>query len=776
MDCIILLDKPIYPPIINRQSPHHPPNPFTKFTSAVLPPPPPPQSQHCSFPQTRHFEPILHQLLHLSPNSKLNTSRFTPPLRVSPNDTSSSVDYLSKQGKLMVDSIVSLPLHRLPDFFHSRSSELVRFELISLLRALDRCGSWERALLLFEWAVLNDDKKVDNQVVGLMVRILGRESCHTIACQLFDEMPLKEYELDVRAYTTILHSYSRAGKYEKAIDLFEWMRDSNLNPNLVAYNVMLDAYGKMGGSWSRILELLDEIRSVGLEYDEFTCSTVISACGREGLLAEASSFFAGLKSSGYVPGTVTYNALLQVFSKAGLYLEALSILEEMEENNCVADAVTYNEVVAAHVRAGFVEEGAAFLDTMILKGVMPDAVTYTTVINAYGKAGEIEKAIRLFDQMKKWGCVPVACTYNAIFMMLGNKSKLDEMLNLLADMRLNQCVPNDVTWNTMLSMCGKEGMQSYVSRVFEEMKASGFNPDRNTFNNLIKAYGRCGSDASATASKMQEQMIESGFAPNVSTYNALLNALACKGDWKGAELMIQDMRNKGFNPSEGSYSSILNAYAKAKNVAGIERIEDDIYKGEIFPSRLLMRTVVLAFHKCRWLAGAERAFDAFRTHGIIESGLQPDLVTYNSLMDMYARGQECWKAEKILKNLQEPGSNSKPDLVSYNTVIKGFCRQGLMQEAMRVLAEMMNTRGIRPCIFTYNTFVTGYAARGMFEEVKDVVRLFGGFPPELSIPWRNRLSYSPTCVSQFGSGSILRLYLNAILISPIRGRRTDSCV
>ncbi|CAN1229205.1 Pentatricopeptide repeat-containing protein At2g18940, chloroplastic [Linum grandiflorum] len=107
---------------------------------------------------------------------------------------------------------------------------------------------------------------------------------------------------------------------------------------------------------------------------------------------------------------------------------------------------------------------------------------------------------------------------------------------------------------------------------------------------------------------------------------------------------------------------------------------------------------------------------------IIESGLQPDLVTYNSLMDMYARGQECWKAEKILKNLQEPGSNSKPDLVSYNTVIKGFCRQGLMQEAMRVLAEMMNTRGIRPCIFTYNTFVTGYAARGMFEEVKDVVR------------------------------------------------------
>ena len=95
------------------------------------------------------------------------------------------------------------------------------------------------------------------------------------------------------------------------------------------------------------------MRSKGLELDEFTCSTVISACGREGMLDEARKFLAELKFNGYKPGTVTYNSMLQVFGKAGIYTEALSILKEMEDNNCPPDSVTYNELAATYVRAGF---------------------------------------------------------------------------------------------------------------------------------------------------------------------------------------------------------------------------------------------------------------------------------------------------------------------------------------------------------------------------------------------------------------------------------------
>ncbi|PQM40474.1 pentatricopeptide repeat-containing protein [Prunus yedoensis var. nudiflora] len=344
----------------------------------------------------------------------------------------------------MFSSIVEEPLHSLNDFFDSAKFELFEVDLISLLKALDLSGNWERALLLFEWILSNlssENLKLNNPMIELMVRILGRESQHTIASKLFDVIPIEKYSLDVRAYTTIIHAHSRTGKYERAIDLFNKMVEIGLSPTLVTYNVMLDVYGKMGRSWYKILGLLEEMRSKGFEFDEFTCSTVISACGREGLLNEAKEFFAGLKSQGYVPGTVTYNALLQVFGKAGVFTEALSILKEMEDNNCPPDAVTYNELVAAYVRAGFSEEGASVLETMTQKGTMPNAVTYTTVINAYGKAGKEEEALRLFNHMKATGCVPNVCTYNAVLGMLGKKSRPEEMIMLLCDMKASGCAP-----------------------------------------------------------------------------------------------------------------------------------------------------------------------------------------------------------------------------------------------------------------------------------------------------------------------------------------------
>lgn len=247
------------------------------------------------------------------------------------------LQFLSKKGLCLLNSIAEQPFDSLNAFFDSVKFELLEVDLVSLLKALDVSGSSERAILLFEWVVSNSvsgDVKLDSKAVELMIRILGRESKYSIALKLFDEIPIDKYSLDVRACTTILHAYSRNGKYKQAIAMFERMKDSGLSPSLVTYNVMLDVYGKMGRSWDKILGLLDEMRSEGLQFDEFTCSTVISACGREGLINEAKEFFVELKSSGYEPGTVTYNALLQVFGKAGIYSEALNILKEMEDNNC----------------------------------------------------------------------------------------------------------------------------------------------------------------------------------------------------------------------------------------------------------------------------------------------------------------------------------------------------------------------------------------------------------------------------------------------------------
>jgi pentatricopeptide repeat domain-containing protein 1 len=56
-------------------------------------------------------------------------------------------------------------------------------------------------------------------------------------------------------------------------------------------------------------------------------------------------------------------------------------------------------------------------------------------------------------------------------------------------------------------------------------------------------------------------------------------------------------------------------------------------------------------------------------------------MTYNCLIEMYAKGGLPWEAVQVLKQLSRK-RGIKPDVVSYDTVINGFCRQRLMKEAL----------------------------------------------------------------------------------------------
>ncbi|XP_050219027.1 uncharacterized protein LOC126669569 [Mercurialis annua] len=66
-----------------------------------------------------------------------------------------SVEYLSRKGKLVLDSILDQPLHSLSSWFDSCKFELFQVDLIGLIKSLDCSGNWEKALLLFEWSVFN---------------------------------------------------------------------------------------------------------------------------------------------------------------------------------------------------------------------------------------------------------------------------------------------------------------------------------------------------------------------------------------------------------------------------------------------------------------------------------------------------------------------------------------------------------------------------------------------------------------------------------------------
>ncbi|KAG2384552.1 Pentatricopeptide repeat-containing protein [Vigna angularis] len=686
MEGTLFPNRPVLPapaPRLTQQPSKFKPN----FLPPQSPPPPPPSFQLDSLLQhLQHLSsvPITTPTLTLVPASKDNSTHFNnslhskqkkPSLASDPVVEQDQLDdakfgFLSDKGKLLLNSIVGSPLHELNGFFNSVEFELLEVDFLSLLKALDLSGNWERALLLFEWGWLHfgseQNLRLDNQVVELMVRIMGRESQHSIASKLFGLIPVEQYSLDVRAYTTVLHAYARTGKYKRAIVLFGKMNEFGLDPTLVTYNVMLDVYGKMGRSWSRILELLDEMRIKGLEFDEFTCSTVISACGREGMLDEARKFFAELKLNGYKPGTVTYNTMLQ----------ALSILKEMEDNNCPLDSVTYNELAATYVRAGFLDQGKAVIDTMTSKGIMPNAITYTTVIDAYGK-----------------------------------KSRTEDVINVLCEMKLNGCAPNRATWNTMLVVCSEEGNWKAAESVILDMRSKGFKPNETSYSLMLPCYSKAGN---VKGIQVIEKEIYDGhvFSSWILLRTLILSNHKCRHH-RGMERAFNKLHKYGYKPDLVVINSMLSMYSRNKMFSKAHEMMHFIYENGLQPNLFTYNCLMDLYVREGECWKAEEILK-----GIQNSGPEPDVVSYNTVIKGFCRKGLMQEAIRVLSEMTTKGI--QPTIVSYNTFLSGYVGMELFDEAIEVIRFMIE-HNCRPNELTYKIVVDGYCKAGKHEQAMDFV-------------------------------------------------------
>ncbi|AEE27428.1 putative pentatricopeptide repeat-containing protein [Arabidopsis thaliana] len=86
-------------------------------------------------------------------------------------------------------------------------------------------------------------------------------------------------------------------------------------------------------------------------------------------------------------------------------------------------------------------------------------------------------------------------------------------------------------------------------------------------------------------------------------------------------------------------------------------------------------------------------------------GLKPDVVTYNSLIDVYCKDREIEKAYKLIDKMRE--EEETPDVITYTTVIGGLGLIGQPDKAREVLKEMKEY-GCYPDVAAYNAAIRNF--------------------------------------------------------------------
>merc|ERR1719460_1041227 len=85
------------------------------------------------------------------------------------------------------------------------------------------------------------------------------------------------------------------------------------------------------------------------------------------------------------------------------------------------------------------------------------------------------------------------------------------------------------------------------------------------------------------------------------------------------------------------------------------------------------------------------------------SGVEPDIITYSTIVKGYCQSGDVARAFQVLEEMKRDGRFA-PDQILYNSLLDGCAKEHRVDEALQLL-EDMRTSGITPSNFTLSILV-----------------------------------------------------------------------
>ncbi|KAK7278519.1 hypothetical protein RJT34_23549 [Clitoria ternatea] len=376
------------------------------------------------------------------------------------------------------------------------------------------------------------------------------------ARKLFDEMP--HCQRDEPSWTTIIAGYVRNGDLVAARELLDGMTERIA----VAWNAMISGYVQRG-FYEEAFGLFRRMHSLGIQQDEYTYTSVISASSNAGL------FNVGRQVHAYVLRTVVQpsqhfilsvnNALITFYTKCGKLVEARQVFNKMP----VKDLVSWNAILSGYVNARNIEDADAVFKEMPERNLL----TWTVMISGLAQNGFGEEGVKLFNQMKLEGLEPCdyayagAITSCAVLGSLDNGQQLhSQIIRLGHDSSLS-------VGNALITMYARCGLVEAADTVFLTMPYV----DLVSWNAMIAALAQHGHGVQAI--QLYEKMLKEDILPDRISFLTILSACNHAGLVKEGRHYFDAMRDQyGIIPGEDHYARLIDLlcragmFSEAKNV------------------------------------------------------------------------------------------------------------------------------------------------------------------------------------------------------------------
>ncbi|KAK4773568.1 hypothetical protein SAY87_028587 [Trapa incisa] len=372
------------------------------------------------------------------------------------------------------------------------------------------------------------------------VRMYARCGRSSNAVRLFDQMP----ERDVACWNTVISCYYHDGQAEKALEFFQRMKVSGLEPSSTTFTTAI-------ASCSRLLDLERgkevhrELIKCRFPLDGFVGSALVDMYGRCSDLEKAKEIFEQIPKK----TVVSWNAMFSGFSLIGDSSSCIRLWRRMYDEGIKPSLATLSITLSAASRSSQLRHGKFIHGYIIRNTVKVDIFTSCSLVDFYFKCGKVCSAENVFRKTGKMD----THSWNVMISGYASIGNYFEALDVFDEMNRTGVRPDPITFTSILSVCAQMTSLEKGKEIHESIKENRFETNEIVMGALLEMYAKCGAVDEAY------HVFERLSRKDLMSWTSMITGYGSHGQaWEALGLFLK-MRQENIKPDKVTFLAILSA-------------------------------------------------------------------------------------------------------------------------------------------------------------------------------------------------------------------------
>ncbi|CAN0918457.1 Pentatricopeptide repeat-containing protein At1g15510, chloroplastic [Linum grandiflorum] len=386
---------------------------------------------------------------------------------------------------------------------------------------------------------------------------------------------------DVSVSNSLIEFYSRVGNWKEAEEKFSGMKSRDV----VTWTAMISCYQDNLLS-HKALETFMSMEMEGIEVDEMTIASVLSAC------ASLQNLDMGVKlhelaiRTGLISYTLVANSLIDMYSKCACTDKALEVFHQISQK----EVISWTSIIdGLRINKQWIE--ALLFFSLMISTTKPNSVTLISALSACARIGALMCGKEIHAHVIKTGVGFDGFLPNAILDMYVRCGRMRAALYQF------DLIKKDVgAWNILLRGYARRGQGSWAMELFRRMLDAQVVPDQITFISLLCACSRSGM-VTAGLELFKSMKFKHSITPTLKHYACVVDLLGRDGQLEEAYDFIMNMPIK---PDQAVWGALLNGCRIHRNVKVGELAAHKVF--ELGPDRIGYYVLLCNLYSdtCKW--------------------------------------------------------------------------------------------------------------------------------------------------------------------------------